>query len=152
MSCNKLETFCPIFLSRKKWHTGVTTLISTRNFYVVYLPDGLMEQKGVGSFSFLRVLVLQWNSYQHFWIYVCSKITQNIWDIIKEQYQNMQNGVSLFTWRFIHYNTFTLEKNCSERLHVVSGHLVKVFYKMTTCLRLSLLIVSKSDRLMQVWL
>ena len=63
----------------------------------------------------------------------------------------MQNGISLFTRKFIHYNTFTLKKkNCSEQLHVVSGHLVKVFYKMTTCLRLSLLIVSKSDRLMQV--
>ena len=77
----------------------------------------------VGSFGFLKVLALQWNSHQHFLIYVCSKVTENISDII-EQYRKMQNGVSLFTQRLIHYNTFTLEKNSSERLHVVSGHLV----------------------------
>ena len=112
-SCNKLRAFCLIFLPRKEWCTGVTSLVSTTDFYVKYLPDGLMEQKGVGSFCFLKVLALQWNNHQHFLIYVCSKVTQNISDI-NEQYQNMQNGVSLFTRRFIHCNTFTLVKNSSN--------------------------------------
>ena len=89
-------------------------------------PDD-MEQKGIGSFGFLEVLVLQWNSYPRFLIYVRSKskVGQNISDLQEWQQntqsgskthkmvakhtkwqQNTQNAKSIFMQRFIYSNLF----------------------------------------------
>ena len=41
-------------------------------------------------------------------------------------------------------------KTCSKRLHLTSGHFMKVFYETTTCTRQPLLSGPKSGRLIQV--
>ena len=52
----------------------------------------------------------------------------------------------------IHSKTFTLGgiKTCSEQPHLASGRFMKVFYKMTNCLRQPLLSSPKSSHLIQV--
>ena len=41
-------------------------------------------------------------------------------------------------------------KTCKEQPHLVSGHFIKVFYKMTTCPRQPILSCPKKGRLIQV--
>ena len=58
-----------------------------------------MEQNDIGCFSFLKMLVLNWNSHPCL-MYVLSKskVTQNISNL-QAWHKNMQNGKSLFMWR-----------------------------------------------------
>ena len=70
-----------------------------------------------------KVLVLQWNKHPCFLIYVHSKskLIQKI-SCLQEWHQNTRNGKSLFTWRYIHYKTFTLrekkQNKTAENYHI----------------------------------
>ena len=73
--------------------------------------SSMMEQKRVGNIVFLELLVLQSKSHPHFIIYVRSK-----------------SKVTRKTARHSLWRT----KTCSERPHLASGRLMKVFHKTTT--------------------
>ena len=65
----------------------------------------------------------------------------------------MRNCKSLFQQIFIVYKTFTVGKNLKtyqERLDLVCGRYIKVFYKTTNCSIRPLLIGPKSSHLVQV--
>ena len=49
---NLTETSSSIF----SWYTGVIPPIPTTSFFVYYVSDGIMEQKGIGRFGILKVL------------------------------------------------------------------------------------------------
>ena len=46
------ETSITIF----SWYTGVIPPIPTTSFFVYYVSDGIVEQKGIGRFGILKVL------------------------------------------------------------------------------------------------
>ena len=110
-----------------------------------------MEQNDIGCFSFLKMLVLNWNSHPCL-MYVLSKskVTQNISNL-QAWHKNMQNGKSLFMWRHSLWGKKT-QKTCQEWKHWASGHFMKLFYKTTTCTRRPLLSILKSGCLIQAWL
>ena len=122
------------------------------SFGFLKMLGSVIEQNGIGSFGFLKVIVLQWNSHPHFLIYLRSKskVTQNISDL-QEWHQkckmaNLYSRKDLFTIRR------EKTKTCSGRPHLCSGCFIKVFYKTTPCPRWPLLNGPKSSRLTQVWL
>ena len=122
-----------------------------------FLFQGIMEQKGISSFGFQKVLVLYWNSRSWFLrVHLKSKVIKNISNL-QELYQNTQNCKALFTQRFCHYKTFFLKKTKKTKAyskwpHWASDCFVKVFYKKTTCPRRPLLSGPKSGCLIEVWL
>ena len=90
-----------------------------------------MEHQGRGSFGFLRLLVLQWNSRPLFLINVLSKskVTQTILNL-QEWHKNTHNRKSLFTMTRLLWGKV---KPYLKWPHLVSGRFKKVFYKRTTC-------------------
>ena len=109
-----------------------------------------MEQTVIGSFGFLKLLVLQWNSHPSFLIYVRSKLKliQNI-SHLREWQQNTENGKSLFTRRF---HSWLKKKARLKWPHLPSGRFMKVFYETTTSPRRPLLRELKGGFFIQVWL
>ena len=82
-----------------------------------------MEQKGIGSFGFLKVIVLQWNSHRCLLIYVRSKLkkTQNISNI-EGWHQNTQNDKT-----FYHFDIYSRGKN--KNLHRMIAIGLESFYE-----------------------
>ena len=85
----------------------------------------------------------------------CSKsnVTKNIFNL-QEWHQNMQNCKSYSSKSLFikHLQCEQKLKTCREQPDLVCGCFVKVFYKMTTCPRWSLLRGPNSGCLLQVWL
>ena len=80
------------------------------------------------------------------------KFLMNIFNL-QEWHQNMRNCKSLFQQIFVVYKIFTMgikTKNLPRTRDFVRCHFIKVFFKMTTCPRRTLLRGPKSGRLMQV--
>ena len=93
-----------------------------------------MEQTVIGSFGFLRVLVLQWNSHPYFLIYFHSK--SKLFHIFKNgtktpKTTNLYLGEHLFKMRYSRWGK--KPETSSERSHFTSGRFVKVLYKKTIC-------------------
>ena len=95
-----------------------------------------------------------WNNHLHLYVFVKSKVTQNIFNI-QERYQNTQNCKSWYRQKFVHYKTLLIKKKrktCLGQSHLVSGRFVKVCYKTTTYPRWPFFSCPKSICLIQVWL
>ena len=110
-----------------------------------------MEQKGIGGFGFLRVLVLQWNSHPCFLMYALSKSKSN-----SKHFKSWRMAPKYTKWKiYLLYKTFTFwekTKTCPEQPHRASGSFMKVLCKMTPCLKHPLLSGPKSGCLIPVWL
>ena len=79
------------------------------------------------------VPALQWNSHPHFLVYVWFKMKSNF-NIFDLQEWNLNVQLQTFIQANITMGKKTL-KTCQEQPHLLSGHFIKVFYKITTCPR-----------------
>ena len=129
-------------------YAGITPPISTTSFCVHIIAWWHVENKGVGSFGFLKVLVLQWNNHQCFLIYVHAKVIQNISRMAPK---HSKCYIFIHTKIYSLKDSFSKKENCSERPHLASRCLVKVFYKTTTCSRQLPLSGPKSGCFIYIW-